>query len=297
MSASRYDPIQKALELVEVSLSKPLAVKQIAADVGVSSFHFQRLFVRDMGETVSNYARSRRLERAATILIEQPTINLLDLALECGFQTHSAFTRAFRRQFGMTPTEFVDGGGHALLQASSDARPFLTPARANELDHDVTMRDLPDMWLMARGHTGVSGGTYFVEENEIAEGFQELVAEMPSSLSSLCGAFKVGPKGLSDPDAIGQYGGIFDEKPGSEWGEIVEPVPAGEWAVFPHHGSLNRLHMTWNKAVRSWLPQADFDLRPEWMFEFYYAGPDVVDPKQLTAEIFLPVEKSTNGTI
>ena len=290
-----YDPIQKALEYIETDFSEPLAINKIASEVGVSQFHFQRVFVRDVGETVAGYIRSRRLERAANILVDEPAADLFDLALECGFQTHSAFTRAFRRHFAMTPSAFVQGG-QTLLQAAGDTRPFLQPALKNELVYDMAIQDMPGLWLMARQQRGVSDGAYFAQRDEITAGFDELIAETPSHLLWLCGAFDVGPQGFSDPEAVGQYGGIFDNEPNGEWGEVVEPISAGEWAVFPHRGPLDRLHMTWNKAVRSWLPQADYDARPEWMFEIYYAGPDVVDAKRLTAEVFLPVVKSTNGT-
>lgn len=288
----QHDPVQASLELIEADLAKSLTINWIASQVGVSPFHFQRKFTQDIGETVAGYVRSRRLELAANLLSKSERASIIEIALDCGFQTHSALTRAFGRHFGVSPKDFAAGDSDGLKTPVGTSRPFLKPIPTAELSLTVDTLHMPELWLLTRHQTGTRNGSYFVDSTSMADGFAHLLAERPTNLMSLCSAFKNGPEAFSDPNAIGYFGGLFDRKPASAWGELQNSITAGDWAVISHTGRFDRLHMTWNKALQSWLPRSGYELRPEWMFELYYASPNDSDRNSLTAQIFLPIEKS-----
>ncbi|MGI5900661.1 MAG: AraC family transcriptional regulator [Christensenellales bacterium] len=65
---------------------------------------FQRIFIFVSGVSISDYVRKRRLTLAGHDL-KDSDISVLDAALKYGFQSHSAFTRAFKEQHGITPSE------------------------------------------------------------------------------------------------------------------------------------------------------------------------------------------------
>src|SRR5262245_49052665 len=92
----------QALWFIESHLAEDLPLERIAAAVGVSTFHLCRAFAATTGRPVAAYARSRRLSRAAEALAAGAT-DILDVALSAGYESHEAFTRAFRRQFETTP--------------------------------------------------------------------------------------------------------------------------------------------------------------------------------------------------
>ncbi len=288
----QHDPIQASLEIIEADLSKTLTINWIASQVGVSPFHFQRKFTQDIGETVAGYVRSRRLELAAKLLLAPGRTSLIEIALDCGFQTHSALTRAFGQHFGMTPKEFIAGGAQSLQQPVGSGRPFLKPIPSASLNLTADTLRMPKLWLLTRHQTGTRNGSFFVDSASMTDDLERLLAERPSNLLSLCGAFKTGPKEFSDPNAIGNFGGIFDQKPTSEWGDLQDSIAAGDWAAISHTGGFDRLHMTWNKALQFWLPISGYELRADWMFELYYASPKTSDRNSLTAQILLPIEKT-----
>src|SRR5262245_33896827 len=90
---------------VQTHLEQDLTLDLLAGRVGFSPYHFHRIFRDVIGEPVKEYVRRLRLERAAYRLkISEETI--LQIALASGFKTHESFTRAFERQFGITPNEF-----------------------------------------------------------------------------------------------------------------------------------------------------------------------------------------------
>ena len=97
--------IQTTIDFIEDNLHNEFGIKDLAEAADMSQWHYQRVFRATVGETVKNYIRSRRLSHAATALLAS-SLNILEIALEAGFDSNEAFTRAFRSQFGITPRDF-----------------------------------------------------------------------------------------------------------------------------------------------------------------------------------------------
>ncbi len=95
----------KAIWYVESHLDADVGVEAVAASVGVSRFHLSRAFSLSTGMPLAAYARARRLTVAAQALAAGAP-DILTLALEAGYGSHEAFTRAFRQHFAMTPEQF-----------------------------------------------------------------------------------------------------------------------------------------------------------------------------------------------
>jgi AraC family transcriptional regulator len=103
------DPLATTLDWIESHLDAPLTLDAISAAAGLSPYHFSRLFTARMGRSVMAHVRGRRLVRAARRLVDDPGHRLIDLAFDCGFDSQEAFTRAFKRVFGVSPGRFRRG--------------------------------------------------------------------------------------------------------------------------------------------------------------------------------------------
>lgn len=103
------DLFSALLAWIESRLDHALTLEQVAAHAGLSPYHFSRLFTARMGRSVMAHVRGRRLVRGARRLASEPGLRLVDLALDCGFESQEAFTRAFKRVFGITPGRFRTG--------------------------------------------------------------------------------------------------------------------------------------------------------------------------------------------
>src|SRR6185437_5625321 len=77
----------------------------VASMSGVSRYHISRIFAVATGRSVMRYIRGRRLTEAARVLASEAprAADILSVALDYGYGSHEAFTRAFRDQFGVTP--------------------------------------------------------------------------------------------------------------------------------------------------------------------------------------------------
>ena len=96
------NPVAKALWFIESHFASDVTLAQIADVAGVSRYHLVRAFGVTTGCSVMRYVRRRRLSEAARTLANGAP-DILMVALDAGYGSHEAFSRAFRDQFGLTP--------------------------------------------------------------------------------------------------------------------------------------------------------------------------------------------------
>lgn len=126
---TRDHPLARSLAHIDACLFEPLTLSDVARAGGLSPFHFSRLFTAASGESVMGYVRRKRLVVAARRLREPGPPRLIDLALDCGFQSQEAFTRAFKRLFHVTPARFQRDRSHLptnmeVLMTLLDTKPI-----------------------------------------------------------------------------------------------------------------------------------------------------------------------------
>lgn len=94
--------IQKAIDYIEVNLDKDINFDIVAKEVGMSAFYFHRIFSAVVGVSPTTYIRNRRLTVAAQE-ISKNNENIVDIAFKYGFESHEAFSRAFKNFHGVVP--------------------------------------------------------------------------------------------------------------------------------------------------------------------------------------------------
>jgi AraC family transcriptional regulator len=144
--------VNRAIDYIVHNLRQPLKLEDVAEAAGFSPFHFHRVFKGLIGETLKQFVKRQRLERALYLMSHAPKRSLTDIALDCGFSSSSDFSRSFKQRFGSAPSAFD-------LEAFRSARreeferthadpsgvtylPGL-PAGENPDGFEVRMRDLP----------------------------------------------------------------------------------------------------------------------------------------------------------
>src|ERR1700722_11723931 len=103
--AMPFQGILPLLGFAAAHLDEDVSLRVLAERAGLSPFHLHRVFSAVAGETPKQYTLRLRLGRAAAMLLTGED-SVLSVALACGFQSHEAFSRAFRRRFGMTPRAY-----------------------------------------------------------------------------------------------------------------------------------------------------------------------------------------------
>jgi AraC family transcriptional regulator len=173
-SMSRADSHGRTLALIEARLDEPLTLEEIAGASGLSAFHFSRLFTALHGESVMAYVRRRRLAKAARRLTDEAEASLAEMALDCGFESQQAFTRAFTRQYGVSPGRFRRPGRFPRLQPGdpvlsnpsnidlervgelNSRGAFRAAGMKSRFDRD-SMHAIPALWDQLMPHLPVAG--------------------------------------------------------------------------------------------------------------------------------------------
>mgnify|MGYP001809692106 FL=1 len=111
-----YEQIQKSVDYLEDRVNRGASIRGegdaarslAAREAGMSDRSFVTWFWAVTGLTFRDYARRRRLERAR-LLLDSPDSTVLGVALDSGYRSHEAFTRAFADEFGVSPADYRKG--------------------------------------------------------------------------------------------------------------------------------------------------------------------------------------------
>ncbi len=97
--------LRRVLDYINDHLDQPIKLADLAQLVGISPFHFSHLFKQSVGIAPYQYLLQQRIERAKRLL-KQGDRSIIDIALLCGFSSHSHFSKHFRQVTGLTPKAY-----------------------------------------------------------------------------------------------------------------------------------------------------------------------------------------------
>ena len=278
----------------------------LAGQAGLSTFHLHRVFSAAAGETPKQFTLRLRLGRAAAMLLTSEDA-VLDIALDCGFQSHEAFSRAFRKRFGMTPSDyrargFADRSGtpqaarHRVLvdkigpciklfQTQQDGRP-----QKNEMAYSITKKEIPAQPVLvvrrrikpaevAATLAEVLGHVFqYAQQNGIAMAGQPFTRYL-----------EWGP-GLWTIEAGLPVTANTRETP-PEANVRADALPGGWVATATHTGSYDKLGEA-HAAIQQWI-EAEGLTSAGAPWEIYTTDPaDFPDPKDWKTEVFWPIAAS-----
>lgn len=150
--------VNAAIDYIEQHLAEELTLDQIAGVAHFSPFHFHRVFGLLVGETLSKFINRLRMERAATLLIQNPARSITDIASSCGLHSPSSFARSFREKFGMSASEWRDGGHSSYEDVAGDSLADLIANVGVPVDGYGVLGTRPSLsgnrlaWEIACGH-------------------------------------------------------------------------------------------------------------------------------------------------
>lgn len=276
------DPVQKAIWFVEGHLAEDIGLDDVAEVAGLSRHHMVRAFGQVTGRSVMRYVRARRLTEAARALAAGAP-DILSVALEAGYGSHEAFTRAFRDQFGLSPDRVRANG--CLRQL--------------ELVEPITLDALAPINLsppafVERGPMLLAGLLEHYRAGDMSaiphqwQRFRPWLGQIPSEV----------PKVAYGVVFNGDDNGTTDYLTAAEVRDFAElpaelsrlRLPAQRYAVWRHDGHISEIRAVWRAIWSGWVPQRVRTLADAPFFERY---PESFDPQTGAGgfEVWLPVER------
>jgi AraC family transcriptional regulator len=279
--------VQRAVDYIECHLDDDVMTADVAGAVGLSMWHFHRIFHAVTGATIQEYVRLRRLDRAAHALLETRR-PIIDIAFDGRFESQEAFTRAFRKAYGLPPGKFRSSGRHLAYLGIRR----LTTARLRHLQGGITME--PSIVRKA-AFTVVGMEEHGRNENN------ELPALWQSFIPRMCEIRgRVNPHesfGLCIGDMDYKQTGVFRYVAGQQVtdaaavpdGMLAVTVPEATYAVFTHRGTLETLGQTYDYIYGTWLPTSGREVADTPDFELYDDRFDATSPSS-EMDIYIPLK-------
>lgn len=271
---------ERAVWIIEQRRAEPLTLEDVAAACGVSRFHLTRAFAQAFGAPAIAYLRARRLSEAAKALAGTGD-DIASIALDAGYGSHEAFSRAFREAFDMAPS---------ALRACGDLT-RLTLAEPPKMEAYMP-EYLPPPRFEERAAFEVAGLTRRYGHAETA-GIPSLWAEFAPHIGHVDGAKGDAAYGLcfaAGDESAFDYMAAVEIAPGAAPGGGLETrrVAAARYAVFTHSGHVSGVRNTMFAILNHWLPSAEVEYAEGPDFEVYGAR---FDPETGSGdvEIWLPV--------
>ena len=254
--------IAKSLWFIETNLTREdLTLQDLAAMVEVAPFHLARAFVQTMGQPVMRYIWRRRLTRAAAALV-YGRATVLNVALDAGYASHEAFGRAFRAEFGLTPSALrrlgaLDELSLTLLQyprtkmtnllTEPRIEPMPTRRFAGKVQrYDMQSRlQIPAQWATynadVNGVPGAIPGDYYGVVFNFSGDMNEF--------DYLCGQEVA--EGAMLPEGFGSV------------------TISGPYARFATKAHISSMNAVWGEVYGNWLNRPGFRARPGPSVEYY----------------------------
>ena len=300
--------INRVLDYVQDNLSGDLSLRTLAKIACFSPYHFHRIFRALTGETVGQLVRRMRLERAARHLAWTHDRSIIEVALDAGFQSPAAFTRAFRDRFGMSPTEWRTSEQSKIGKDVSKARRaapglqmyledgawapkwrFHMPTA--KMNVDVEVRELPERTIAYLRHTGPYQGN------------TELFGRLFQQLAQWAGARNLlGPSAqfmslysddpaVTDPDKLRVTCGCVVPPGTAVDGPIgLTTVAGGKYGVGHFELSADQYGQAWDAMYSGWLPNSGFEPDDRPALELYLNDPNSHPEHKHIVEICVPVK-------
>lgn len=236
----------KGLWIIERNLRDDLSLDDIADACGVSRFHLAHAFASGIGIPVMQYVRLRRLSRAALALAEQSE-DILSVALDAGYGSHEAFTRAFKAQFGVTPETVRKRGSTEML--------VITPAATFSSTSDAKLADP----RFVDGQPMILAGLSRAQTLSRVENIPALWREfMMNFYGGIHGKTGLPISVTSSMDGEGNFLYLTATEVAravSLAGELtLMKIPAQRWVVFLHADHVRKIGETYNAIFNRWMP-------------------------------------------
>ncbi len=275
--------LNAAVNYIEENLTATVDLDGVAKIACCSTYHFQRMFTYMADVPLSEYIRRRKMSLAAADL-QTGKEKVIDLSLKYGYESPTAFNRAFKAVQGISPTEARKSG--VVLKSFPSISFNITIKGASEMNYRIEKKD-------AFRIIGISEPL----ETEIEKNFEAVPkmwgkAAMDGTLGRLAEMMNTSPMGVLGVSACGseeqwRYYIAVASTDNAPEGFETYTVPEATWAIFSGEGNGKSVQDLEKRIVMEWLPTSGYE---------YGNAPDVevyltADSENAKYEVWIPIVK------
>jgi AraC family transcriptional regulator len=277
-----FERINKILVYIDQNLGEKMDLELLAEMAHFSPFHFHKIMRAYLRESLGSYIIRVRLDTAASLLIYSAE-PVSGIAYRIGYDTPAAFTKAFQKRFGTSPSDYRQNKGSLRLEkvqlSTLNYKEMKLKAKIKEI------KPIPVVYVHAIG-----------DYNNVGPAWEKLAKFMKEKKLFSFGLDFIGVS-YDDPSVTETEKLRYDAcatvkkevKPEGEVGYKV--LEGGMFAIFRHTGPYTNFSQTYDQIYLEWLPESGYELRDAPPLEFYLNDPDRTKPENLKTDIYVPVKK------
>ncbi|MEL6250876.1 MAG: AraC family transcriptional regulator [Bacteroidota bacterium] len=292
--------VNKALQFIDDNLEKSLTLDQVAKEANYSPFHFHRIFSTIINEPLNAYLSRKKLEKAAARLIEEKEKSMFEIGLEFGWSNNATFSKAFKKYFGLSPSEF-------RKRSKNFSKIGKTKSKDGQIEtsFDTYIRNIEahKEWLSVHGEVEVKQMpeipiafiTHIGDFGEAGKAFNRLKrwAEPRGLFSDTQGrsltVYHDDPN-ITDISKVRSSVAIMLEEEVEAEGEIAcRILPASRCVCGSFEMGFDEFKTAW-QSMFVWLYEHGYHNPQKDCFEIYYPRDVTQKQNKIKVEIYLPID-------
>lgn len=297
-NASRQEYLERINRVVDFicdHLDQDVSLATLADIACFSEFHFHRIFQSLMGETVGEFTTRLRMERAIILMRRMKQASLSQIALECGFNSLSNFSRAFKKRYGTSPQNAdID----ELLKVSKIGQTYPISSRyyLQQFPEDETEMEFP-VRVVSQSERNIAYircyGLYLDAQQGI-DAYARLMTWAAREGRLVPGAQLIGMS-ADDPEVTPLAKCRYDmcitvDRPIQPQGEIgCTQVPGGLYAIHHCKGDISAFDRAWSYFFKVWLPASGYAPGHQPALEVFHSRPEEVGWEYFDIDCCVPV--------
>ncbi|HLO60136.1 MAG TPA: GyrI-like domain-containing protein [Bacteroidales bacterium] len=290
--------INKVIDYIEEHIDEELSLEILSSVASFSPFHFHRIFAAFVGETLYDFIKRLRIEKAASLLINDPDIPVSEVAVICGFNSTSVFCRNFKDRFRISAGEFrkswsKDSKNRQSLSKNSKLSEMTMDyvcennLNISTMKDNFQIKDMPAMDVLYCRHTG--------RFDQIGQAYEKLfrwagprgLLQFPETKGLTY--YHDDPK-VTDAEKIRQSACITVKGDVKTEGEIGKmKIPGGKYVVGEFEIFTHEFQQAWDSTC-VWLSQSGYQPADACPYELYHNNGELDPQKKFRVDICIPVK-------
>lgn len=273
--------VNRVIDYINGYLYSMPSIKELSEVANISEYHFHRIFKTIIGENIGEYINRIRLEDIAQRL-RAKEYSLQQIAETTGYGTKHALSKAFKKHFGISPSEYCKQPKNIELFFKQERVSYtMVPEIKDIAEKQIVYIRIIDRYGTPESYTKAWHDLrHFAKENNLVRADTEYIGlsfdDPTITLPEKCRFYAC----FTTREKI---------KPKGPFG--VRTISAGQYAVFLHKGEYQKLIDSYYYIYIKWLPHSSYKLRGTMSFEKYLSNSGGIDEDDLLTEIYIPIKK------
>ena len=270
--------INKVVAYINDHLDESLDLKTLAEVAALSEFHFHRVFKALKGESIGAHISRLRIEAAARLL-RYSALSIEDIAFNIGYETPAALSKAFKNQYGITPTKYRTNKDIYIMK-----KEIINPDLALKAPKIMELEPKNLIYVALTGEYGTL---------DYGKAYEQLWAVVKSQklftkgIESICVSYD-DPK-ITEASLQRSEVSLAIHKPAHPEGEVsCKTLAGGKYVVFFYQGSYSHLSAVYDAAM-GWVIDSEYEVREEPTFEKYLNDSRRTPEENLKTEVYIPI--------